>query len=215
MNSINRVFKGALTRPGFAASLCAALVLVACNTDTKAVSDSIAAESARASSPAPMPEPAPAPAVPPAAAGEWTPSVNGVHGARVGMTSAETRAALGLPAGKTFAAGTCEYLDAKSLPKNLWFMMESDTLTRIDVRDSTVTTEAGARIGDTEARINELYAPNVRTEPHKYTGPVGHYMIVTPPGDAVHLIVFETDGQRVLRWRVGRKPAVQYVESCS
>ena len=86
---------------------------------------------------------------------------------------------------------------------------------RIDGRDSTVATREGARVGDSEARIKSLYGSAVRVEPHKYTGPTGHYLTVTPANDTRHLIVFETDGERVTMFRVGRKPEVSYVEGCS
>lgn len=134
---------------------------------------------------------------------------------RVGMSSAEVRTTLGLAAAAPFAKGTCEYLEAAALPVRLYFMTESDTLVRIDVRDSTVATREGARVGDTEARIASLYGSALRVTPHKYTGPKGHYLTVTPANDSTHLIVFETDGERVTTYRVGRKPQVEYVEGCS
>ncbi|MGQ0538137.1 MAG: hypothetical protein ACT4R6_04255 [Gemmatimonadaceae bacterium] len=51
--------------------------------------------------------------------------------------------------------------------------------------------------------------------PHKYTGPTGHYVIVQTTGDTLHRLIFETDGSRVVRFRAGRSPAVDYVEGCS
>jgi hypothetical protein len=146
----------------------------------------------------------------------WTIRPDGVRSVRIGMTAGEVRTALALPA--TAGAATpeaCAYLEAPSLPVKLYFMTVTDTLVRIDVRDSTVATSEGARVGDSEARINELYTGRVTSQPHKYTGPMGHYLVVTAPGDTTHLIVFETDGQRVTNYRVGRKPEVQWVEGCS
>jgi hypothetical protein len=89
-----------------------------------------------------------------------------------------------------------------------------DSLARIDVRDTTWSTDEGIRIGDTEARVAQVYGDRVTTSPHKYTGPQGHYMTVTPT-DTAYRIVFETDGQRVVNWRVGRMPEVEWVEGCS
>ena len=94
-------------------------------------------------------------------------------------------------------------------------MFVSDTLVRVDVRDSSVTTMEGARIGDTEARIKEIYAGRVTTTPHKYTGPTGHYLTVSQPLMPGNLLVFETDGQRVTTFRMGRKPEVEWVEGCA
>jgi hypothetical protein len=88
-------------------------------------------------------------------------------------------------------------------------------IARVEVTDSTIATEAGARVGDTEARINQLYPGRVQTGPHKYTD--GHYLVVrrNAGADTVHRIVFETDGQRVTRYRSGRMPEVEWVEGCS
>jgi hypothetical protein len=85
---------------------------------------------------------------------------------------------------------------------------------RFDIRDTTVATETGARVGDAESRIMSLYRGRVSVQPHKYTGPTGHYLIVTQPEDSTLRTIFETDGQRVTTFRVGRMPAVGYVEGC-
>lgn len=60
-----------------------------------------------------------------------------------------------------------------------------------------------------------LYPGRVAVRPHKYTD--GHYLEVRPTGpDApTHLIIFETDGSVVERFRGGRRPQVEYVEGCA
>lgn len=193
----------------------AVVTCTACAPADRAAGDSSAAatDSAGASPVAPKPSPtSPAPNDTPLS---WTVNPNGVRGVRVGMRSADVRTALGLAPAPPFAPGTCEYLDASALPVRLYFMTKSDTLVRIDVRDSTLATREGARVGDSEARIKSVYGSAVRIEPHKYTGPKGHYLVVTPANDTTHLIIFETDGERVTMFRVGRKPEVSYVEGCS
>jgi hypothetical protein len=40
-------------------------------------------------------------------------------------------------------------------------------------------------------------------------------MVVVPPEDTTHRIVFETDGQNVTLFRSGRMPEVEWVEGCS
>jgi hypothetical protein len=92
-------------------------------------------------------------------------------------------------------------------------MLVRDTVARIDVRDNTLATDAGARVGDAESRVRELYRGRVKTEPHKYVQG-GHYLIDTSPTDTMHQIVFETDGKRVTTYRVGRTPEVRWVEGC-
>ena len=146
---------------------------------------------------------------------EWTVRTDGVRGALIGMRSEELRTALGLPPSASASTAECEYMDASGLPVKIFFMLHLDTLVRIDVGDSTIATAEGARIGDSESRIKTLYGDRVAVEPHKYTGPEGHYLIVSPGGDSSRMIVFETDSDRVTTYHVGRSPEVRYVEGCS
>ena len=94
-------------------------------------------------------------------------------------------------------------------------MVVDGEVARVEVSGSgVVATTAGARVGDTEARINQLYPDRVQTTPHKYTD--GHYLTVRGSGaDSIHRLVFETDGRRVTRYRGGRMPEVEWVEGCS
>jgi hypothetical protein len=86
---------------------------------------------------------------------------------------------------------------------------------RVGVDSAGVLTAEGVGIGDPEVRVVELYSGRVSVQPHKYTGPTGHYVVVTSPRDSMYRIIFETDGQKVLRYRAGRRPAVDFVEGCS
>lgn len=138
---------------------------------------------------------------------------SGVPPLTIGMSEAEARKALGLPASSSAPAEECRYLDTKGRSR-VYAMLIRDTVVRLDVRDSTIATPAGARIGDTESRVLELYRGQVSTKPHKYVSG-GHYLIVKSPSDTTRQLVFETDGKRVTSYRVGRTPEVQWVEGCS
>jgi hypothetical protein len=50
--------------------------------------------------------------------------------------------------------------------------------------------------------------------PHKYTD--GLYYTVRHPdfSDTTHVMIFETDGRVVTRFRAGQRPQVEYVEGC-
>jgi hypothetical protein len=139
-------------------------------------------------------------------------SFAGVPPLRIGMTAAQARQALGMPASSA-KSGECSYLDSKGR-MHAYAMLVRDTVARIDVRDNTLPTAAGVRVGDAESRVRELYRGRVKTEPHKYVQG-GHYLIVTSPADTTRQIVFETDGKRVTGYRVGRTPEVRWVEGCS
>jgi hypothetical protein len=143
----------------------------------------------------------------------WRLSETGWGPIRAGMSVAEARATLG---GQLAEPGNreCDHVRPPSGPAGVLLMIVGGEVARVQVRDSSVATTAGARIGDTEARINQLYPGRVRTTPHKYTD--GHYLTVAGAGaDSVHRLVFETDGQRVTEYRAGRIPEVEWVEGCS
>jgi len=95
-------------------------------------------------------------------------------------------------------------------------MITGGTVARIEVDSSTVPTGLGVRVGDSEARVKELYGARVSVEPHKYL-PNGHYLVVSPvpPTDSNFRLIFETDGSRVTSYRAGRLPQVQWVEGCA
>jgi hypothetical protein len=79
------------------------------------------------------------------------------------------------------------------------------------VDSAGIPTVEGAQVGDTEARIVELYHGRVASLPHKYLED-GHNLVVQT---STSRYVFETNGKKVLRYRVGRAPAVDLVEGCS
>ncbi len=151
-----------------------------------------------------------------AASSRWVVSPKGYGPVVAGMPLAALSSALGEPLRATNEAGSgCGYVRPAALPKDVLVMVVNDTVARVDVRARTVLTGEGVGVGDTEAKVLERYAGRVRTTPHKYTGPTGHYLTVSAPPDSTHLIVFETDGRAVVNYRAGRRPAVELVEGCS
>ena len=147
----------------------------------------------------------------------WVARADGIGPIRAGMTIAEASSAIGESLKVDYADfGTCDYVTPSILPEGVSLMVISDTVERVDVVDpSEVRTAAGAGIGDAESSVVTRYGSAATVMPHKYTGPEGHYIVVTPPGDSLHRIVFETDGAAVTMFRVGRAPAVEYVEGCA
>ncbi|HMI49311.1 MAG TPA: hypothetical protein VK481_11610 [Gemmatimonadaceae bacterium] len=101
------------------------------------------------------------------------------------------------------------------VPDGVSVMVIKGKIGRIDVDTGAVTTEDGAKIGDTEDRIKSIYGDEVQVEPLKYIEG-GHYMTVLgDSASAGNALVFETDGKRVTRFRAGRLPEVKWVEGCS
>ena len=172
-------------------------------------SQAVIPEGESASTITPTPQP---PAEKPAGDREVT--FAGIGPVKAGMSMDEARTVMhgefDIPAN----LGECGFIKPRSGPKGIIMMVEKGEISRVDVvSGSTVATVEGAKIGDTEDRIKSLYPGQVEVQPHKYTD--GHYLVVTPKNGGDNRIVFETDGKKVLRYRSGRMPAVQYVEGCS
>lgn len=152
---------------------------------------------------------------PAATADPWAASPAGLGAFHVGVTLSALGQALGEPLKATYEiSDECDQLPAKGLPAGVVVMVNLDTVVRFDIDSANVPTLEGARVGDSESRVLELYRGRVRVEPHKYTGPEGHYLVVEPPGDTLHGIRFETDGRKVLIYRVGFRSAIELVEGC-
>jgi hypothetical protein len=159
-----------------------------------------------------------APAQPPAAAAddEWVVRPEGFGPVRFGASLHALSSAIGEEVRPGYADfETCDHVRPKALPASSSLMIISDTVMRVEVDSTGVRTAEGAQVGDTEAHVLELYRGRISVEPHKYTGPEGHYLVVSSPDDTLHRIIFETDGQHVTRYRAGRRPAVEYVEGCA
>lgn len=149
----------------------------------------------------------------------WMLSADAYGPLRVGMT----KQAIATLVPGTFSVpsptepGGCGYAVWDSVPPGMRLMFAGDTLVRVEADSASTATLLGARVGDSAARIDSLYGPNVRRMPHKYTS--GQYLIAfsRPPVDTLYRVVFETDSAsgKVTKMRAGRLPEAEWVEGCS
>lgn len=158
-------------------------------------------------------------AAPPSAAGpadRWTIRSDGVGAVTFGMSLAEARAALGESLSGAPSDGSCGFVVPPGAPAGVRFMVEQGKVVRVDVDSSGVRTQAGTEVGMSEGDVRGRYATALRVQPHKYH-PKGRYLVVqgTAPADSARRLIFETDGERVVRYRAGITPAVEYVEGCA
>jgi hypothetical protein len=146
----------------------------------------------------------------------WTVMLRRVGAVRFGMPAGDAARAAGGSFEGVRGSG-CEYTRTPAMPAGLRLMVEDGRVVRADVDSAGIRTGSGAEVGMIEAEIKALYPGRITTQPHKYTGPEGHYLVYTPrdPADADYRLVFETDGRVVTRYRAGLRPAVEYVEGCS
>ena len=147
---------------------------------------------------------------------DWTVRLRGAGPIRFGMSLAEAREATGNVLGGGRGAVGCAWVVPPGVPRGMRFMVENGRVERVDVDSIGARTDRGAGVGMSEADIRRLYPESLVVQPHKYDE-TGHYLISVPsePADSSLRVVFETDGQRVLRFRAGLRPAVEYVEGCS
>lgn len=146
--------------------------------------------------------------------------LKGVGPVRVGMTVNEAKQAAGVPlvrAENAYSEGeSCYFLNAQGIT-DLGFMVTDGRIARVDVgRGSAIKTLSGAGIGSTEAQIQQLYPGQITSTPHEYFDN-GKYLTFVPKDEAdkAFRVIFETDNGRVIEYRAGKMPEVQYIEGCA
>lgn len=171
----------------------------------------------------PVADAAPADAAPPAvdavpamspAAGTVT--FAGFGPAPFGADEEAVRMAWGKPLeGAPDEAGGCYFLAPAprgAPPFPFAFMFEGGKFARIDVRTDTILAPGGGKIGLSAEDIARLH-PEAQVTPHKYVDGARTLRVKNPAGAAA--LVFETDAEgRVVAWRIGVPPQVDYVEGC-
>jgi hypothetical protein len=101
--------------------------------------------------------------------------------------------------------------------KGLSLMVSRNRVVRIDIDSPAYHTSSGARVGMKEAKVLRIYGSALKVEPHPYTGPQGHYLVLRTPNQP-YGIIFETDYRpphKVESFRVGFWSSVQLIEGCS
>lgn len=163
---------------------------------------------------------APPPAAPPPAATPSSPpatglvpgdrlELTGIGELRVGMTYTQAERATGRTASYESFGGCTEGTLSGGAPE-VTLQGDGEVIQRIDAGPG-VRTAAGVAIGDTEARVRQVYA-GVEVRPSSYD-PQGHWLVVRPAGSAYQLL-FETDGTRVTALRTGLVDVVEASEGC-
>jgi len=137
----------------------------------------------------------------------------GVGPIRVGMRLAVLRqvARVPLTVEPELTKG-CTYAYPESGSQSIAFMLSDGVVARTDVEAPGFRTLSGAQVGDSEERIKSLYQGRFVVTPHAYSD--GRYITVTSRNQRFAL-VFETDGEVVTSFHIGRLPEVLYVEGCS
>ena len=144
-------------------------------------------------------------------------ALNGFGPIRVGMTLDEASKSARREITITYDSGRgCAYAEPRGGPEGLRFMVMDREIVRIDIDSPSLTTLSGIHNGSTEADVYDAYPGRIRREGHPYEQG-GSYLIYEPKdaSDQVYLMIFETDGSVVTRFRSGFKQPVSFIEGCS
>ncbi|MCL1052183.1 hypothetical protein L2755_21545 [Shewanella abyssi] len=106
---------------------------------------------------------------------------------------------------------SCYYLSPSQDDDLPHFMIESNTVVRIEVFSNAVITQDGVTVGSSKNEVMAVYK-NLKASPHPYNFQTGEYLEVKlPDGNG---IIFETDNDIVTSFRLGSYPAISYIEGC-
>lgn len=137
---------------------------------------------------------------------------------RIGMTVDEASAESGVTLRRDFgrqAVGNCYYVTPGNAMRGVSIMMVDDLIARIEIDSpSDIATRSGVRVGTAVSNLQEVYPDNIQRADD--VAPGGQAMAFVPNDDfdADYRIYFEIEDGQVARYRVGVKPAVDYVGGC-
>ncbi|GAB2690600.1 hypothetical protein [Aliiglaciecola aliphaticivorans] len=111
-------------------------------------------------------------------------------------------------------AQSCFYLIPPADFDGAYIMVLDGTVERfeVDEQSSKITTQEGIGIGSSKADVVGAYK-DVKVSVHPYLGEAGEYLEVTL--DNGNGLIFETYQDKVSSFRLGRYPAVLFIEGCA
>ena len=147
----------------------------------------------------------------------WRATLRGVGPIRVGMTVQDVYRVMGTDSRVSVdEMAECDYADVPGLPASIGLMTSYGRIARYEVGRPGIKTASGAEVGMSEDSVRHLYAGRMHVVPDPYDGPDSHNLIYEPsPADSEFGLIFETDGKKVIAYRAGRRPHVEYIEGCS
>ena len=103
----------------------------------------------------------------------------------------------------------CYYLGSENSGAAL--MVYNQEISRIDIWDTKIATETGARPGMDVETIEGLYV-NIQYKPNFYSFPIEDLIVKI---DEQKKLIFEQDEAGVISsFRIGKMPAIEFVEGC-
>lgn len=140
---------------------------------------------------------------------------NGIGSVLVGMTVNQAEQASGYKFKEIFREGQCTQYEFQEKPQGVMFLVSQGQIATVSVfGNKQVMTLRGVRIGDSEARVKELYRGQLQfSKDH----PRSHQLIFIPrdAADRNYRLIFTINSQeKVVGYRAGRLPEVMWQEGC-
>ena len=107
------------------------------------------------------------------------------------------------------------------------FMMRAETpagstertikLARIDILAGDFETQQGIRVGSSEQEVQAAFGGASPLPPRAFIGPPYRYLTATPrqEADRDFRLIFESDGAKVVTYRAGKLPEVDFKNGCA
>ncbi len=152
----------------------------------------------------------------------------------VGMTLDQVATAAGVDLTRqpdfdqAVAEKNCAYVSPSTIPgyspppesgnkSPLAFMIVDGKLARIDILGGDFATDKGIKVGSAETAVTEAYGGGSPLPPRAFVGPPYRYLTASPKDeeDQGYKMVFESDGAKVVNYRVGKEPEVENRQGCT
>lgn len=144
-------------------------------------------------------------------------TAEGYCGVTFGMTPQQAKLAFPAPLVRYSAdvellhdANQCFEMFAEEPVQGVSFLVENDSVGRVDVMSPGPVTADGFGVGDTAEAIRARYGAALEEGPNKYEPEITELTISQGAGK----ILFEIQDGKVRAWRAGVPPLVDYVERC-
>ena len=141
-------------------------------------------------------------------------STVGIDHIMFGMTVHDAQVAAGSQFTPVTPIGHCYLVIPDDAPPGITFWVVAGTVERVDVDTRTITTRSGAGIGDTEARIREMFGERIHTT--LLPDGSGNLLAFVPKdvADATYRVMFLSNGVQIPRLWAGRLPWAEELGGC-
>ena len=137
---------------------------------------------------------------------------------RIGATVDEAASEAGVQLRRDFgrqSTSTCYYVTAGAALRGVSIMVVDDEIARIEIESpSTIATRSGVRIGTPADDVRQVYPNNIRQADDAVLEGEALAFVPNDDFDADYRIYFEIEDGQVARYRLGVKPAVDYLRGC-